>query len=645
MNKQPILVFILLLMYLTALAQSQVSLSTRFGAETLSRIIPAPMQFHPIPTANNDLWRSLPTSMRNDYIKYGESFKDKTWDKIPDTVFAEFKNTGNRSNYERPYLQLRHKMAALAMAEIMEQRKRFIKDIILGIHYYKSEVWWGVPAHYSSPTPKKDLQTVDLFNAETANLLAWTIYMLHDELEQEEPGICESVRKEIDRRLLTPARTTNYSWKKATNNWNPWICSNWLACILFCEENRQEQIEGVCQVLQCLDTFFDAYADDGGCDEGIAYWDRAAASYFECLQLIELATNGNITMRGSQKLSNMAAFVYRTYIGNDLFVNFSDTSPLATIHPNIAIPFGQYVGDSLLTGYAMKVARKNSFPDRPSVLYQKSGNYPALSRELMFLSQYQSHDLTLTEPLKRDSWLEGLQVFTARSTAGTTEGLFVAAKGGHNNESHNHNDVGNFIVYIDAKPILIDIGVGTYTAQTFSKKRYELFNCRAAYHNVPLVNGYEQHEGKEYAADNVHYQNNNNSAIFSLDIAQTYPKEANVKQWKRTIKLNRGQEVVVTEDYKLLKYLAPSEIILICCGEAYLYGDNNIVINNGENQGVIQFDPSKLSPTIEKINYQDNIVYNLWKKRTLNKIKLTLKSHKLKNIIKYSIRPYTPSTP
>ena len=55
--------------------------------------------------------------------------------------------------------------------------------------------------------------------------------------------------------------------------------------------------------------------------------------------------------------------------------------------------------------------------------------------------------------------------------------MFVAAKGGFNNESHNHNDVGTFSLYVNTIPVIIDAGVGTYTKQTFGKDRYTIWTC------------------------------------------------------------------------------------------------------------------------------------------------------------------------
>lgn len=69
---------------------------------------------------------------------------------------------------------------------------------------YQKEPWWGIPAHYPKDHPEKDIQPVDLFYAETAGMLAWTLYMLEDEINRKEKGLCNQVRSEIDRRFLQP---------------------------------------------------------------------------------------------------------------------------------------------------------------------------------------------------------------------------------------------------------------------------------------------------------------------------------------------------------------------------------------------------------------------------------------------------------
>ena len=110
---------------------------------------------------------------------------------------------------------------------------------------------------------------------------------------------------------------------------------------------------------------------------------------------------------------------------------------------------------------------------------------------LSMLGKYQATEAV--QPHTEDAYLENSQIMVA-----SNQDWFLAAKGGNNAESHNHNDIGNFIVYHQQKPVVIDLGRDTYTSQSFSNRRFELMNCRSAYHNVPMINGLEQKDGKQY---------------------------------------------------------------------------------------------------------------------------------------------------
>ena len=53
----------------------------------------------------------------------------------------------------------------------------------------------------------------------------------------------------------------------------------------------------------------------------------------------------------------------------------------------------------------------------------------------------------------QDTLLPDLQVRIIRRNGWT-----LCIKGGHNGESHNHNDVGSLMVYVDGHPLLVDAG-------------------------------------------------------------------------------------------------------------------------------------------------------------------------------------------
>ena len=438
-----------------------------------------------------------------------------------------------------------------------------------------------------------------------------------NELDSFSPLITRRIDDEIARRILQPAVKTNYWWKKAGMNWNPWICSNWLACVMFCEHDENRKNDAIGQIQKACQAFTDLYPDDGGCDEGPHYWDRAAASLFETLYLLK-QTDGN------EKLKNMEAYIYKMYIGHDYAVNFADAhGNHAMLNINIAYPFGLYTGDKTMRQYAAYVGKQSDILTHPARLYDKSGNWPSLARELIFLQHIQSFlKETPREPELKNVWLPDLQIMTSREP-------FVAMKGGNNGESHNHNDVGSFIVYPDNEPLLIDPGVGAYTSKTFSKQRYEIWTMQSDYHNLPRINGISQHDGKQYAAQVISHK----PGQLTLDISKAYPKEAKVNYWKRTVKTGNGKRVEVTEDYSLDTYEAPTQLMLMTLTAPQI--DNNGIIKLGDYR--IVYDVKQLTAQSEDIStLLDPVLQQMWGNH-MYRIILTVKDNKLKGKLKYYI--------
>jgi len=571
------------------------------------------------PRWGDRFWQdSLPATMRESYITFGEQYAGKAWNTLPATFFSEFKKSGNRVHYEQLMFEKRRQLAALVMAELAEGQKRFLPDIINGLYSTLEETWWGLPAHYKTELPRIEDQNVDLFNAETASLVAYTRYILSAELDQFSPLITKRIDSEISRRILQPAVKTKYWWKTAGMNWNPWICSNWLACVLFCEHDEARKAEAIRQIERACDAFMGAYPADGGCDEGPHYWDRAAASLFETLYLL-----GDI--KDHAKLKAMEAYIYKMYIGNDYAVNFADAhGNKALLNVNIAYPFGLVTGDKTMRQYAAYVGRQGDIMHHAATFYNKSGNWPSLARELIFLKHIQSFiKEEAVEPFLKHVWLPDLQIMTAREP-------FVAFKGGNNGENHNHNDVGSFIVYAEGEPLLIDPGVGEYTSKTFSKQRYDIWTMQSDYHNLPLINGFSQRDGKQYAAQVINYKSN----LLTLDLAGAYPKEAQVNSWKRTVKVKNKSQVEVTEDFTLNNYLGPTKLMFVTPVKPKIEKAGLVLLGSHH----ISYDKRQLEPVIEDISHLlDPVLQQMWGQQ-MYRIILTVKDTTKKTKLKYYIQ-------
>ncbi|MBB3702322.1 heparinase II/III domain-containing protein [Alloprevotella rava] len=581
--------------------------------------------FAPFPKASDAYWRNqVPKAMRQDYIRLGKKYQLATWESIPDSAFAEFRKNGNRTNYEASCFLRRRQFACLVMAEIMEYRGRFMPEICKGLHYFlDKEPWWGVPAHYPKAHPDSSKQVVDLFNAETSSMLAWSLYMLGEEIDNVEKGLTERTYSEIRRRFLRPTVTEKQSWMRKVNNWNSWITSNFLATSLICEPSGSNELHRALDVSEaCLRLFLKGYPDDGGCEEGAGYWDRASASFFESLWMLRAAASTMLptdhryvlTPAEEEKVAAMGRFISTMHIGNLSFVNFSDAKVHNVPNINIMFPYGAWLNSShstqpalqkvglQLMQFAAYVANQYDYYRKPSTLFLKTGCWPTLGRELMLLSMLpQLRKSKALQPQTKEAYLQNLQIMVAGN-----RNWLVAAKGGTNGESHNHNDVGSFVVYRKAKPVIIDLGRDIYTAQTFSSRRYELINNRSMYHNVPLINGVEQHSGLQYHATDVQHTVSDSASIFTLDIANAYPKEAGVSKWQRTVMLNKKRNrVEVSEHYQAHDVI----ITLMCYGCPAMQKNGQLLLADGVK---LVYDADKTTVAWQKVVMPEGMMKKQW---------------------------------
>jgi hypothetical protein len=119
------------------------------------------------------------------------------------------------------------------------------------------------------------------------------------------------------------------------------------------------------------------------------------------------------------------------------------------------------------------------------------------------------------------TWFDKAGVLICRP-AKPSGGLGVALKGGHNAEHHNHNDVGSYVVVTGYRPVLLDPGAETYTARTFSKRRYESKLLNSFGHPVPVVAGQLQRTGRDAEGKVLRTDFTDRADTFQLDLRSAY---------------------------------------------------------------------------------------------------------------------------
>jgi hypothetical protein len=506
------------------------------------------------PATQRAAWEALPADLRAARVAAGEGYLDFEWPVLPATVFLDFARNGNRQRFETLTFARRRAFVALVLAECVEGQGRFVDAIVDGLWALCEESFWGVPAHVGVQQagvglPDVSEPIVDLFAAETASHLAWAHYLLGEALDEVSPLLRARIEHEQRRRILDPLlQRDDFGWMglsgqgRRVNNWNPWICSNWLATALLLESDESLRAAHVVKAMRCLDRFVDPYPRDGGCDEGPSYWGRAGASLFDCLDLLRSASGSAIDLFDEPLVGEIGRFLHRVHIADDYYVNFADAPAVVRPDPALVFRYGQAIGDGEMQTMGRWLAGRGD----------GAGGVPdSAGRALRTLfTQAEMTQQPAPAPLPRDVWLPEIEVMLARDAAGCVDGWCVAAKGGHNDESHNHNDIGEFVLYRDGLPVLVDAGVETYTRKTFSTERYDIWTMQTAYHNLPTVGGVQQLPGAQFAARDAAHRADDDGAELSLDLAAAYP-EGTLTRWQRTVRLERRRGLAVEDDWEL----------------------------------------------------------------------------------------------
>ncbi len=601
-------------------------LAERFPVQMIRQHLVPPGQWRPYPAiADRDTWEALPAERRRALVADGESLLGTSWPELKATLFMEFQRDGNRSRYQAESYERRKMLIRLVTAECVENEGRFIDDIINGVWAICEESFWDVPAHNRYVTsagfmmgpalPDVKNPVVALFSAETGQVVAFTHYLVAAALDKVEPTVTDRMRHEIRTRLLDPFMERDDWWwlgfvqgarQGPPNNWNPWIISNLLAMELLIEDDEERRAAAIHRALRGLDQFLAGYHSDGGCDEGISYWGRAGACVFECLDVLDRASSGAIAVWDEPLIQEIARYVYRAHIGGEWYVNFADGTARTIPDPNIVYHFGEKIGDETLMTHAI-ASQAQLDPD--------TSEFRSFPRFLNTVFRpVPQPDPIPAYPLVRHSWLDGIEVLTAREKDGSADGLFFAAKGGHNGESHNHNDVGSFIVGLDGQPLLIDAGVEDYTKKTFSAQRYEIWTMQSAYHNLPAIDGHQQSPGDEFKARDASADLTGDHAELRLDIAGAWANDAGIERWHRTVRLDRGADadVVIEDSWKLRDTPGSIVLTLMAANAVDASAPGLLRLTGTGRELLVEYDAGQFAASTERIEIDDRRMTPVW---------------------------------
>lgn len=527
-------------------------------------------------------YEALPDSLRDLLINEGKRAKTEAWSVILLSDYLEFSINGNRSRFEDLYFSRRKKLCSLVMAELSENKGNFVPDILDGIYLILSEASWCLPAHNSHVRDAKQQEMpdvlhpiIDLFDAETGALLAFTEYLLRPVFRKKSPDISAVIDRALMERIFTPYETEHFWWmgdgKQPMCNWTPWIIQNVLICALTRPQGFFTEKELFSHYLESsavsLDYFLDAYGDDGCCNEGAFYYSHAGLCLFGALYLMSDALRDSDFREVFRKplIQNIASYIVKMNVTGNIYVNFADCAAVGDRRTAREFLFGKLCGDEVLTSFAAADFRKASNEER--IL---KGEINLFYHVLQALNYKEMLEYPESQMLCGDVFYESTGLMVSRD-----ETYILAAKAGDNADSHNHNDVGSFTVYKNGEPLIIDLGVGTYTRETFSDRRYEIWTMQSQFHNLPTFIKEDaehkiarlgadasadyhdsdiimQRDGKEFTARDVSWavaDETGKDSRISMDIAGAY-RDDSIRRYHRTITHRKGRGIEIQDEYE-----------------------------------------------------------------------------------------------
>ncbi|MFF7999077.1 heparinase II/III family protein [Streptomyces sp. NPDC007917] len=480
--------------------------------------------------------------------------------------------------------------------------------------------------------PDPDEPFLDLGAAEVASLLAWADHVLGPHLDTRVPGLRRRLRREVDLRVLTPfERTRDWHWiglDGDAHNWNPWIHGAVLAAALLLTEDEERRARLVRLVVEGLDHYLAVLPDDGGIDEGVAYWWQGAGRLLEALDLLADAGGAALDARDLPVFGPLSKFPHRMHLAGHWYVNAGDAP--ARLWPDqpwhVLFQWGERLADPDVRAHALACARGG-----PAVR-PRAGLGRALAglrdpRWRRALATTADADDGPAPWAARETWLPRVQVLVARETAGTAAGLTLAAKAGHNGERHNHLDVGSYWVALDGRPLVVDVGQPTYTAASFGPGRYQAWPLQSAWHNVPEP-GAAQQPGPGHRADDVRVDLTPAAAALHAELAGAYPAGL-LRTWRRSLRLVRATANspahVLIEDRWTPDLAAPVLLRHVLAGdvEDVELAEGRARVTADGHSLSISWDPNRATASLEHRRLDDPLLRESWGER-LTRLTLTV---------------------
>ena len=514
------------------------------------------------------LYRPELAELLEDLRTYGEQASREPFPPLTFQLFRQFGTSGDRQAYEQVYFDRRGRLAAVAMLALDSNVPDMLHALEEMLWAVCNEYTWCLPAHLGTGEAEQVEGNIDLFAAETVHMLAEIVAIHRHHLD---PLVVERISIEAERRIFTPLYREKraYHWQTADHNWSAVCggCCGMAAMLLL--EDRVMLLESARQTLGCMQAFLNGYGEDGGCAEGIGYWVYGFGYFVYYAEMLLDYSRGELNLLTGSKIAAIAAFPLRIHLSDGTFINYSDSSEREEIPSGLlsrlAARFGMYVD------LPLHIPQLTDDPCRrwAHLLRNVMWSDPAVYERVHEKTVVQANGGVIFRQLE---WMVAKGVLhvpnplrEAGSLPSDKDWIQAACsfKGGHNDEPHNHNDLGQVIIHCGGENILCDPGAGLYTQAYFAPGRERLFHISSAGHNVPLIQGYEQSSGRQAEAGLLGFKLDQDGKEMqaALDLTRAYPEVKSLHQYTRHLcwRIEKDEAVATLRVIDRFQWVAGAE--------------------------------------------------------------------------------------
>jgi hypothetical protein len=460
-------------------------------------------------------------------------------------LYQEYFRNGNRSRFQNQNRPRWETFQTLVKAECLEGKGRFVPALTKAIESLCADPSWCLPAHdHGAWIFKGNKPFVDLGVAMNGGDMATAVWLLEKSLPAATVALA---RENIQRRLTTPVLehlsgidpefyNARHWWARNDNNWNA-VCTAGAVCaILMTSESPDVRASAVNWATRNMATFLGGFAADGYCTEGIGYWDYGFRHFAVLSSLVAQQTNGKVNWMAGPRPKQIVAAALGQELGAKTFPAFADA------------PLNAKPGEAFV-GYLARLGICQPTRDAEPIELFAGGRSLLESVTFVFSKPSpQSAGTAGAATLERRTWLPAGGVYVGRGAS--TGDFAVAWKGGHNDEHHNHNDVGSTVVYHAGQVLLCDPGAMEYTSETFSKNRYLIPVMSSFGHSVPVVGNSYQLQGSAARGVVGLTRFTDQADSIRMDLTSCYPLDG-LQAIERTWTFERGGSGALTLEDRL----------------------------------------------------------------------------------------------